>query len=78
MDLLYNTAWLCAAKQRKAHRGGEPDPLPSAPAPSGAGRLLLALAVIGATVGLLGHAANTQKDPRVASMVTPSHLGAPK
>jgi hypothetical protein len=76
MDLLYNTAWLCAAKRRKARRSVEPNRLPSASAPSGAGRLLLALAFIGVIVGLLGHAANTQTAPRVVSMVTQSHQGA--
>ena len=77
MDLLYNTAWLCAAKRRKAHAKIEPDGLPSTP--SGASRLLLALAVIGVIVGLLGQAASTIPDRQViASTTMPSHLGAPK
>jgi hypothetical protein len=77
MDLLYNTAWLCAAKRRKAHRGIEPDRLFPAPAPSGVRRLLLAVAAIAVIVALLGHASD-RRPALVASTTMPSHLGALK
>jgi hypothetical protein len=72
MDLPYNTGWLCAANRRNVRRSVDLDHLPSASASSSIGRLLLALAVIAVIVGLLGHAANTGPDDRVASIVTPT------
>src|SRR5688572_29304212 len=57
MDLPYNTGWLCAANRRNVRRSIDLDHLPSASASSSVCRLLLALAVIGAIVGLLNHAA---------------------
>jgi hypothetical protein len=74
MDLPYNTAWLCAANRRNVRRSADLDHLPSASASSSVGRLLLALAVVGAIVGLLDHA--TARSP--TSTIAISQLGEPK
>jgi hypothetical protein len=73
MDVLFFASWIWARRNAGSRIL---DPVPTWP--SDACRLLLALAVIAAIVGLLGHAANTGPDARVASIIVPSHSGAPK
>jgi hypothetical protein len=75
MDLPYNTGWLCAANRRNVRRSVDLDHLPSASVSSSVGRLLLALAVIGAIVGLLDHAA--ARSP-ASQTIAISQLGEPK
>jgi hypothetical protein len=75
MDLPYNTGWLCAENRRNVRRSVDLDHLPSASASSSVGRLLLALAVIGAIVGLLDHAA--ARSPTV-SIIAINQSGEPK
>jgi hypothetical protein len=69
MDILFRTS------RKQARRLAEAGPSNRAQ-PSGIGRLLLALAVIAAIVGLLGHASDSRRD--VIASTVPSHLGAPK
>ena len=69
MDILF------FASLRQAHRVAEAV-LTNRAQPSGIGRLLLALAVIAAIVGLLGHASDSRRDVIASTM--PSHLGASK
>jgi hypothetical protein len=73
MDHLYNTGWLCAADRRNVRRSVDLDHFPAAS--SSVGRLLLALAVIGAIVALLDHAATRS---RASQTIAISQLGEPK
>ena len=74
MDILFYTTWMWARRN-----AGSRILDPVSTRPSGVCRLLLALAVIAAIVGLLGHAANIGPDARVvASVIMPGHSGASK
>ena len=74
MGILYRAGWKRPCQDAKA-----PCLPPAAAEPSGICRLLLALAVIAAIVGLLGHAARDIQHARtIASTTVQSHLGAPR
>ena len=75
MDLLYNTGWLCIANRQNVRRSSDLDHFPAASTSSSVGRLLLALAVIGAIVGLLDHEAARNPAPQT---IVISQVGEPR
>jgi len=78
MDILSFTGWLYAANRHKPLRIVETGHLSSPSGSSSFGRLLLALAVVAVTVGVLGRAADDTSPHVVASTTQPSHLGEPE
>jgi len=71
MDILFWAGWI---HQHQVRRASRPDWPPVQQ--SDVSRLLLALAVIAAIVGLLGHASNEHSD--IVASTVPSQSGASK
>jgi hypothetical protein len=76
MDILYCTSLLLRANWRNTGQCFDTGRLCADPAaaPSGAGRLILALAIIVIGAGLLNHVSQRYSDP--VATIPPNHLGA--